>query len=104
MYTEVFASRLKKAREYNGYTQSDVAKTLNINQSSYSLYESGKREPHLELVAMLSKIYDVSSDWLLGLTSESGINAMSQVIQDREREKMLKKLEKEAELQRRVWG
>jgi transcriptional regulator with XRE-family HTH domain len=104
MYTEVFPSRLKKAREYNGITQVEVADTLKINRSTYTNYEAGKREPNLEILAMISKLFDVKSDWLIGLTSDSGLNSITQVIQEREREKILKKLEKEAELNRRVWG
>ena len=104
MYTEVFPSRLKKAREYNGLTQKEVAKILKMNQSSYSLYEAGKREPNLETPALLSKLFDVETAWLLGLTSDSGLLSITQIIQDREREKILKQLEKEAELNRRVWG
>ena len=104
MYTEVFTSRLKKAREYNGVTQHEVAKALKISQSTYAGYESGRAEPNIELIAMMSKLYRVTTDWLLGLSSESGLNAIAQVIQERESEKILKKLEKQAELERRVWG
>ncbi|MCL2358086.1 MAG: helix-turn-helix transcriptional regulator [Defluviitaleaceae bacterium] len=104
MYSEVFPSRLKKAREYNGLTQYEVAKTIQINQSTYANYEAGKREPSIEIIALLSRLFEVSSDWLIGLTSESGINAMSQVIREREQEKILKKLQREAELDKRVWG
>lgn len=104
MYSEVFPSRLKKAREYNGLTQYEVASTIKINQSTYANYEAGKREPSMEIIALLSKLLDVSSDWLIGLTSESGLNAMAQVIEERNREKMLKQLQKKAELDRRVWG
>jgi transcriptional regulator with XRE-family HTH domain len=104
MYTEVFPSRLKKARKYYGYTQDEIAKTLQISQSTYANYESGKREPNLELVAILSKIFEVKSDWLIGLSADSGLNSMTQVIQDREREKILKKLDREAELNRKAWG
>ena len=104
MFTEVFPSRLKKAREYLGASQNDVAKAIKIAQSTYANYESGFREPSLETLAMLSKLFDVKSDWLIGLSSDSGLNAMRQVIEEREREKMLKKMEKEAELARRVWG
>ncbi|MCL1843549.1 MAG: helix-turn-helix domain-containing protein [Defluviitaleaceae bacterium] len=104
MYTEVFPSRLKNAREYNGITQHEVARTLKIAQPTYAGYESGKREPNLETIAMIAKLYCVSSDWLLGLSSDSGLNALSQVLEERERDRILKKLEKEAELNRRVWG
>jgi len=104
MYADVFPSRLKKAREYNGLTQLEVAKTIKINRTTYTNYEAGRNEPNLEILAMLSKLYDVKSDWLIGLSSDSGLNSITQVIQERERERILKKLEKEAELERRVWG
>jgi len=104
MYTEVFASRLKNAREYNGYTQREVAKTLKIHHSTYAGYETGIRQPSLELVAAMSKIYCVTTDWLLGLTSESNINAIKQVIDERNREKILKQLDKELEMSKRAWG
>ena len=104
MYAAVFPSRLKKAREYNGLTQLEVAKAIKINRSTYTNYEAGRSEPDFEILALLSKLLCVSSDWLIGLTSESGINSMAQVMREREREKMLKKLEKEAELDKRVWG
>jgi len=53
---------------------------------------------------MLSRLYDVSMEWLFGMSSESGVNAMRDVIETRNREKILKQMEKEAELDRRVWG
>ena len=104
MYTEVFPSRLKKAREYNGITQNEVSKIIKISQSAYSKYELGKLEPNLETLALLSRLFDVKSDWLIGLTSDSGLISITEVLQNREREKILKQLDKEAELARRVWG
>jgi len=104
MYAEVFPKRLKYSREYLGITQIEAANTLKIAQNTYSSYETGRSEPSLEMLAMLSKLFGVSVEWLIGLSSDSGVNAMRQVIEEREREKILKKMEKEAELDRRVWG
>lgn len=104
MYSEVFTSRLKKAREYNGITQQEVAKALKISRSTYAGYESGRTEPNIELIAMLSKLFCVSTDWLVGVSSESNINSITQILEERNREKILRKMEKEAELARRVWG
>ena len=104
MYADVFHLRLRKAREYNGLTQAEVAQTVKINRTTYTNYEAGRSEPNLEILAMLSKLYDVKSDWLIGLSSDSGLNSITQVKQEREREKILKKLEKQAELEKRVWG
>jgi len=104
MYAEVFASRLKNAREYHGYTQTEVAETLKVSQSTYNKYEKGKSEPGIEMIALLCKLYQVNSDWLIGLSSDSGLKSIKKVIQDRERQKMLEKMEKEAERNLRVWG
>jgi len=104
MYAEVFPERLKRSREYAGITQKEAAHTLKIAQNTYSCYETGKTEPNLEMLALLSKLFDVSVEWLIGLSSDSGVNAMHEIIERRERDKILKKMEKEAALARKVWG
>jgi transcriptional regulator with XRE-family HTH domain len=104
MYTEVFTSRLKKAREYTGISQREAAKSLKIHQSTYAQYETGRTEPNLEMVVMISKLYEVDLNWLLGVTSDSHIGSLATVKELREREKILAKIEKEAELEKRVWG
>jgi len=104
MYANVFPSRLKNARDYSGITQNEAAKALKISQSAFAAYETGRNEPNLEMLAMLCKLFVVSSDWLIGISSDSGVNAMHEVIAKREQEKILKKIEREAELDRRVRG
>ena len=60
--------RLKDIREDRDLLQSDIAKILNTTQSQYSLYENGLRTIPIEII--LSKFYNVSTDYLLGLTNE----------------------------------
>ena len=48
----------------------DVAKVLNITQCQYSLYENGLRSMPIEKLIILAKYYDVSVDYILGLTNE----------------------------------
>ncbi len=55
-------------RKLSGFTQSEVAEKLNIRQQSYFRYESGAGEPNLETVAKIARMFDVSADYLLGLT------------------------------------
>jgi len=104
MYAEVFPARLKKAREYCGLTSGEAAGYLKIGQSTYRNYEAGHRKPDIEMIAMLSKLFDVTSDWLIGLSTDSGLDSLRQIIEEREREKILKKMEKDAEFNRRLWG
>lgn len=62
--------RLKDIREDRDLLQSDIAKILNTTQSQYSLYENGLRTIPIEKLIILSKFYNVSTDYLLGLTNE----------------------------------
>lgn len=62
------SDKLKAERSKRGLTQSDMAKLLDIKRSTYSLYESGKREPDLQTIRNFSailKIYmgDLITDW-----------------------------------------
>ena len=64
---EKFFENLKEARLNAGLSQKEVAEQLGVAKSSYSLYESGKREPDVERIKKLAQILGVSSDALLGL-------------------------------------
>ena len=46
----------------------DIAKVLKTSQVQYSKYERGIRVMPIDKIAMLAKFYDVSIDYLLGLT------------------------------------
>ena len=62
--------RLKDIREDRDLLQSVISKILNTTQSQYSLYENGLRTIPIEKLIILSKFYNVSTDYLLGLTNE----------------------------------
>ena len=59
--------RIKDLREDNDLLQKDIAKILGISQY-YSEYESGKRTIPVPYLIELSKHYNVSVDYLLGLS------------------------------------
>ncbi len=61
---------LKKARKRSGLTQKEVADKIGVGQSTYKNYECGLREPNGDTIVMLSKIFNVSTDYLLGACSE----------------------------------
>jgi transcriptional regulator with XRE-family HTH domain len=58
---------LKELRLERGYTQKHVAELLKINSVTYLHYEKDQREPPLSLLADMAKLYNVSTDYLLGL-------------------------------------
>ena len=63
-------NRLKSLRKENGYTQEDVAKKLGLTKSAYGYYEQGKTVPDAHTLSKLANIFDVSTDYILGLTDE----------------------------------
>ena len=65
---EIF--RLRDLREDNDRTQQEVAEYLNMHRSVYRRYESGERETPAWVVVKLTEYYQVSSDYLLGLTDD----------------------------------
>lgn len=67
----VIGHRMRKARLDKGLTQEEVARLARISQPSLSSHEAGYREPGAIEVKHLAVIYEVSSDWLLGLTDSS---------------------------------
>lgn len=70
MYVELFAQKLKKAREDTGFTQREVAKQLNLKQATLASYEIGRTQPDVETLGKLADFYGVSVDWLFGTKGE----------------------------------
>lgn len=66
MYVESFASKLKKARTDTGFTQREIAKEVNIPQSTIANWELGRTQPDIESIGILADFYGVSVDWLFG--------------------------------------
>lgn len=60
--------RLKDIREDRDLTQQEVADFLHVRQNTYSQYESGKRQLPIELLIALAGYYQVTTDYLLGLS------------------------------------
>jgi transcriptional regulator with XRE-family HTH domain len=102
MYSEVFPSRLKRARNDYGLTQVEASRLLNISQVALSNYENGKREPDIETLVKMSLLFDVSADWLIGVTSKGGTNHLKELREERNRQEMLKKIERDATLAKRL--
>ncbi len=62
--------RIRALREDKDLNQTQLAKELNISQATYSRYESGYLDIPSEILIKLSKIHQVSVDYILGLTDE----------------------------------
>mgnify|MGYP000243291747 CR=1 FL=1 len=67
MFKENFIINIKRARKSAKMTQQQVADILNTSRSNITKYETGALEPNLETIGLLAELYNVSTDWLLGI-------------------------------------
>lgn len=72
---ENFNENLRIAREQRGLTQKEVAEGVGVAKSTYSLYESGAREPNVQTIKKLADLLKTSADKLLGLDDTETIAA-----------------------------
>ena len=63
-----YYQRLKDIREDNEKTQSDIAKVLNTVRQQYNRWETGKQELPMHHFITLAKYYNISLDYLAGIT------------------------------------
>ena len=69
--------RIKNLREENGYSQTQVANYLGIDQSNLSKIERGERKFKLDLLKKLCSLYDCSQDYILCRSDEYYKNSIS---------------------------
>lgn len=65
-----YTKRLYDLRTDNDLKQEDVAKILKISTQAYGMYENKKRSLPIESLIILCRFYNVSSDYILGLSDE----------------------------------
>ncbi|MBE6661625.1 MAG: helix-turn-helix transcriptional regulator [Ruminococcaceae bacterium] len=56
---------LRQIRKKKGYSQLKVAMDLNISREALSYYETGKRNPDLEMLVKMSEYFNVSIHYLV---------------------------------------
>lgn len=86
-----FGQKLKYLRTEKNLTQTQLANLLKLSKANISKYESDSVEPNLETLTMISKIFDVSLDYLLSmdstkksdpLTDEQGSQIIQRALKD----------------------
>ncbi|MBQ8323708.1 MAG: helix-turn-helix transcriptional regulator [Clostridia bacterium] len=56
---------LREIRKKKGFSQLKVAMDLSISREALSLYETGKRNPDIQMLLLLSDYFDVSIHYLI---------------------------------------
>lgn len=59
--------RLKELREENKLLQKQLAVELGVSQVTIARWESGNREPSIDMLIKIAKFFSVSIDYLVGV-------------------------------------
>ena len=63
----MFEDNLKKLRKVNNITQAELAQQMNVSLTTVSNWETGFSKPDVEQLKRLAEIFNVSTDYLLGI-------------------------------------
>ena len=64
----IFCERLKELRTEKGLSIRATASRLGITFGAYAHYEQGVREPSIDMLKKICTLFNVSSDYLIGLS------------------------------------
>lgn len=64
----LFKEQLKELRAENNLSQQDLAEKLGVSQRSISNWETGVRQPDFEMLISIAKFFNVTTDYLLGIS------------------------------------
>lgn len=65
-----YRNRLRSIREDRDYTQAEIGKVLQKSQQGYNHIEAGRAELKIDDLIKLCEFYNVSADYLIGLSDE----------------------------------
>ena len=76
--------RIAALRREAGLSQSQAAQKLGVSPSAIGMYEQGRREPAMETVVAMAKIYGVTTDYLLtGKPAGPEVQALEEMLHNR---------------------
>lgn len=65
-----YRQRLREIREDRDLSQAEVGQVINKSQQGYSHIENGRAELKIDDLIALCRFYQLSADYLIGLTNE----------------------------------
>ena len=70
----MLSKKIYELRTSFGWTQVQLAQKLGVTKQTVSNWENDNIQPSIDMLVKLSKIFNVSTDYLLGLTPTNSIN------------------------------
>lgn len=80
----MISEKIKELRELAGFSQSQLAKRLDVTRSSVNAWEMGLSTPTIQYVVAMAKLFHVSADYLLELESKQTIDLDGYSIEEKE--------------------
>ncbi len=65
-----YRTRIKNIREDRDYTQTEIGKVIQKSQQGYNHIETGRAELKIDDLIKLCRFYNLSADYMIGLTDE----------------------------------
>lgn len=70
----ILGDKLKALRKAKGLTQVQVAERIGVSKAVISSYEVSGRSPSYDILIKLAYLYNVSTDYLLGIETKRTVN------------------------------
>lgn len=67
---ETFCKRIKELRIESGLTQKELAAKLQTSNSAVCDWEKGRTQPDLQMLVRIAELFNVQTDYLLGLSDD----------------------------------
>ena len=77
VYNSVFPSRLKTLLSDSKVSQQELGAILGVQRQTINMYVNGQIRPDIDALAIIAKHFDVTTDWLLGLTNDRERNPIA---------------------------
>ena len=69
----MLAENIRKYRKEKNMSQDELAEKLGVSRQSISLWENGQTQPTIENIIALAKIFNVSTDAILGNAEQADV-------------------------------
>lgn len=66
-------TKIRELRRKRNLIQSELGRLLSVHPSTIAMWENGKRQPEREKLVQISKLFNVTMDWLLSDDAEKSI-------------------------------
>lgn len=72
----ILSIRIKELRKERKWSQKELGEKVDVSESFISKVESGKKQPSREVTAKIAEVFNITTDFLLGLSDEEELNEM----------------------------